>query len=117
MSIAIIVENFSSKNAKEIIDFILGLSVYNEELYVEFRSKSLNYLLKDNEYDYSLVGFKNITKLLNLFELYDVNNLFVDKESLKKYNYTKEMFHDYIKIVDSFVLQEKLKNAKHKFML
>ena len=117
MSIAVIVESFSSTNAKEIIDFILGLSVYNEELYIEFRSNSLKYLLKDYEYDYSQVGGRNISKLLNLFELYDVDNIFVDKENLKKYSYNKKMLHDYIKVVDSLELQERLRNAKHKFML
>ena len=117
MSIAVIVESFSSTNAKEIIDFILGLSVYNEELYIEFRSNSLKYLLKDYEYDYSQGGGRNISKLLNLFELYDVDNIFVDKENLKKYSYNKKMLHDYIKVVDSLELQERLRNAKHKFML
>ena len=77
---------FSSDNLsemREFLDFVLGISAFNEDLAVIFTDKSLNLIRRIGNLKPEAVGERNFIKTFGMLELYGIDRIFAECESSK----------------------------------
>lgn len=96
---------YGSSLAKEALDAILAASAYDQELSLLFMDDGVFQLLKHQEPND--IGQKNFAAMLPALSLYDVNNIYVHKESLDTRQITTdELIVDSIRTINSDAVSE-----------
>ena len=68
---------------REFLDFVLGISAFNEDLAVIFTDKSLKLIHRLGKLNPESVGERNFIKTFGMLELYGIDRIFAESESLK----------------------------------
>lgn len=64
----------------EKLEFILGISAFNEDIKIIFMKNSLSYLLNSPELQPDKLGVKNFIKIFGMLELYDLSEVYYQSE-------------------------------------
>lgn len=81
---------YGNSLAKEGIDAILTAAAYDQNLTILFANEGLSLLLRNQQSD--AIQQKCVEKMLNAFSLYDINEVYVDHESIKARAYALTHF-------------------------
>lgn len=91
---------YGSSIAKEALDTILAMAVYEQALSILFMDDGVFQLLP--EQDSQAIAQKNFAAMLPVLPLYEVENIFVHLESLQARGLTRnELLLDSVQILDS----------------
>jgi len=98
---------YGSSLAKEALDAILAASAYDQELSLLFMDDGVFQLLQAQEP--KEIAQKSFAAMLPALSLYDINDVYVHKESLKARQIaTHELILDTIKVIDSIAVRSLL---------
>jgi len=96
---------YGSSLAKEALDAILAASAYDQELSLLFMDDGVFQLLQNQEPSH--IEQKNFAAMLPALSLYDINNIYVHKESLDARHITNaELIFDSIHTINSHAVSE-----------
>lgn len=96
---------YGSALAKEALDAVLATSAYDQELSLLFMDDGIFQLLR--EQDANEIGQKSFAAMLPALSLYDVNTIYVHKESLDARQIdTEELVFANIHILNSHAISE-----------
>ena len=96
---------YGSALAKEALDAVLATSAYDQELSLLFMDDGIFQLLKAQ--DSEELGQKSFAAMLPALSFYDINTIYVHKESLDARQITsKELIFDSIHILNSHAVSE-----------
>jgi len=85
-------------NYRESLDMLLANASYDRPVGLFFEGDGVFQLLKNT--DAGLTGNKDVTKTYGLLELYDIEEVFVSKQSLLKRNLTREQLAIDVNVID-----------------
>ena len=114
--ISIIIRSDSFPKLREMIDLALGLSAFNDYIKVFFIEKAVRILDSSLSIDPLQSGERNIVKMLGMFELYDINNIYVSLEDWTFYGLTHDKLKIPVKVLSQKDLSKEILHAKHYFM-
>lgn len=96
---------YGSSLAKEALDAVLATSAYDQELSLLFMDDGIFQLLKEQETEE--IGQKNFAAILPALSLYDIDNVYVHKESLEARQIAREeIIFANIRILNSHAVSE-----------
>ena len=98
--------SYGSTNGRESLDALLALSAFIRSLSVFFIGDGLYQLIKNQ--DPSAILQKNYQPVFKLLELYDVENIYVCHDSLKRRNISKNDLIIKVTILSNKQLKQKL---------
>jgi len=91
---------YGSSLAKDALDAVLAASAYDQQLSLLFMDDGVFQLLKNQYTDQ--IAQKSFAAILPVLQLYDVNLIYVHRESLEKRQITiNELVLDSVQIIDS----------------
>ena len=91
---------YGSSLAKDALDAVLAASAYDQQLSLLFMDDGVFQLLKNQYADQ--IAQKSFAAILPALQLYDVNLMYVHRESLEKRQITiNELVLDSVQIIDS----------------
>lgn len=114
--ISIIIRSDSFPKLREMIDLALGLSAFNDYIKVFFVEKAVRILDSSLSINPLQSGERNIVKMLGMFELYDINNIYVSLEDWTFYGLTHDKLKIPVKVLSQKDLSKEISHAKHSFM-
>ena len=100
---------YSNALAREALDIALAAGVFEQDLALVFIGDGVWQLL-DQQASQS-INSKNVEKLLAAFPLYDINEIYVDKEALQVRNIDENRLSCTATIVEQPVLSELFESA------
>lgn len=94
---------YGSSIARDALDAILVASAYEQELSILFMDDGVFQLLQGQSSEH--IGQKNIAALLPVFELYEIERIYVHKESLQERGINQnELVLNNAQIIDSITI-------------
>lgn len=69
-------ESPSYSDILEKLEFILGISAFNEDIKIIFMKNSLSYLMNSADLQPDKLGVKNFVKIFGMLELYDLSEVY-----------------------------------------
>lgn len=104
-SIALICNHspYGGSEARELIDTALAAAAFEQKVSLIFMGAGALMLIeKQNP---AAIEQKNLSRMMNMLSMYDVEDIFVHDQALKDYSLSTEELVDSAKIVDSESLQ------------
>lgn len=98
---------YGSSLAKDALDAILAASAYDQQLSLLFMDDGIFQLLKHQSS--TEIGQKSFAAILPALSLYDINTVYVHRESLEKRQITiNELVLDSVQLIDSSAISSLL---------
>lgn len=85
--------------AQECLEVILVGAAFDQEVSIVFMDDGVYQILKDQ--DTSAIGTKNFSKTFRALEMYDVENLYVEKESMQARGLAEENLNVPVEVLTS----------------
>ena len=98
---------YGTSLARETVDMILAYSVFEQNLSVAFIGDGVWQLVNQQHTD--AIEQKNLNKLISSLTLYDVNNLYIEQDSL----YERQLSADELVVQNNPVPAEHIKQLMH----
>ena len=87
---------YGSQGAKESLDVALVFAAFEQIPAILFLDEGVLQLLPR---DHSPTSFKHVGKVLKAFEMYDIEELWVEKESLEKFGVTQDDLNHKVNVI------------------
>jgi len=100
---------YGQSRARDAIDLILTSAAYDQEISVLFQSDGIFQLIAEQQP--KELGLKNINAQISAFEMYDIEAVYYDQESLSARGLKPEQLNDQIKPVSNSEIQSLLNQA------
>jgi len=100
---------YGQSRARDAIDLILTSAAYDQEISVLFQSDGIFQLIAEQQP--KELGLKNINAQISAFEMYDIEAVYYDQESLSARRLKPEQLNDQIKPVSNSEIQTLLNQA------
>ncbi len=88
---------YGSSTSREAIDVALAGAVFEQDINILFLDDGVYQLIKEQDAD--LIEQKNQGKLLDSLEMYDIEQLYAEQDSLEKRGLNTSNIHDSTKIL------------------
>lgn len=103
---------YGSSLAKEALDAVLTTSAYDQELSLLFMDDGIFQLLREQDTDD--IGQKSFAAMLPALAFYDIENIYIHKESLDARQITEqELIFDNIRTLNSHAVSELMAAQDH----
>lgn len=103
---------YGSSLAKEALDAVLATSAYDQELSLLFMDDGIFQLLR--EQDTAEIGQKSFAAMLPALSFYEIENIYVHKESLTARQITKEeLIFENIHVLSSHAVSKLMATQDH----
>ena len=103
-----------SSSGREGLDLVLSVSTFIERISVVFVRDGIVQLLRDQQP--ASILQRNYSKTFRLFNMYDINDVYVLEEDLKKFGLKKEELITEVKVLTKRELIYLLRGADHKLV-
>lgn len=102
---------YGNSLAKEALDAVLASSVYDQDLTILFMDDGVLQLTSSQQAE--LIGKKSLSKMLDAFELYDINQLFVCASSLAERGIKRDYISKNIRLLETHNIQKLMQQQDH----
>ncbi len=99
----------------EFLDMALMAAAFDQKVVILFEGEAVNALVKNQQPEN--IALKNITPILKALPLYDINDVFVEKESMDQWGLVKEQLTIETTLVSRHEVVEQLNAAHHVFSI
>lgn len=100
---------YGSSKARDAIDFILTAAAYDQDIHVVFQNDGVFLLL--NNQDPSQIPAKNTSSLISAFEMYDIDNIYCERQSLTERSLSEEQLIIQPDLIESTEIQSLIHQA------
>lgn len=90
---------YGTGTSREAIDVALAGAVFNQNISILFLDDGVYQLLNDQQAD--VIEQKNQTKLLDSLEMYDIEQLYVERDSLENRGLNTEHIHRAARVLEA----------------
>ena len=99
----------------EFLDMALMAAAFDQKVVILFEGEAVNALVKNQQPEN--IALKNMTPILKALPLYDINDVFVEKESMDQWGLVKEQLTIETTLVSRHEMVEQLNAAHHVFSI
>jgi len=100
---------YGQSKARDAIDLILTSAAYDQDISVLFQSDGVFQLLAEQQP--KELGLKNVNAQISAFEMYDIETVYYDQDSLLPRGLKPEQLNDQVKPVSKTEIQTLLNQA------
>ncbi|MDF1689095.1 MAG: sulfurtransferase complex subunit TusC [Cycloclasticus sp.] len=98
---------------QEFLDMALMAAAFDQKVVLLFEGEGVNALVKNQCPEG--VGLKNILPILNALPIYDINDVWVEKESMEVWGLVEEKLEISVKSISREVIKKQINAADHVF--
>jgi len=110
-----IIDKFIHGNvrAQEFLDIALMAAAFDQRVVLLFEGEGVLALLKGQQV--KEMGLKNVTPILSALPIYDINEILVEQESMKRWNIDETRLLIPVKVVAQADIKQQMNSADHVF--
>lgn len=106
---------YGNHSGRELLDICLMSCAFDMSITVIFQNEGVLQLLENQQPE--IMDIKNHSKTFKALELYGVETILIDKETLQQHNLSNESLLEIGKIVDSKIISDSIKKHDHCLMM